>query len=102
MPIALSAGQNILELLDERLSPLRIGPAQQRLGFLPRQLEAVQGRPDRLAAAEAAEALTHKQHQPLEGPPRCRVGPLYGWGGGRALGGADGLTKRRRNLRAKG
>ena len=34
MSIALSAGQNILELLDERLSPLRVGPSQQLLGFL--------------------------------------------------------------------
>src|SRR4051812_15992155 len=102
MPIALSAGQNILELLDERLSLLRIGPSQQLLGFLPRQLEAVQGRAECLAAAEAAKALTHIQHQPLEGPPWCRVGPLSGWGGGRTLGGADGVSKRRRNLSAKG
>src|SRR5215207_3302171 len=102
MPIVLGAVQNILELLDERLSPLRIGPAEQLLGFLPRQREAVQGRAECLAAAEAAKALTHKQHQPLEGPPRCRVSPLYGWGGGRALGGADGVSKRRRNLSAKG
>src|SRR3954467_5305759 len=102
MPIALSAGQNIPELLDERLPPLRIGPSQQLLGFLPRQLAAVQGRAECLAAAAAAEALTHKQHQPLEGPPRCRVGPLSGWGGGRTLGGADGVSKRRRNLSAKG
>src|SRR5256885_5439533 len=27
-----------------------------------------------------------------------RVGPLSGWGGGRTLGGADGVSKRRRNL----
>jgi hypothetical protein len=39
--VALGAGQNILELLDERLPSLRIGPAEQLLGFLPRQLEAV-------------------------------------------------------------
>src|SRR3954451_8358761 len=38
MPIALSAGQNISELLDKDLPPLRIGPSQQLLGFLPRQL----------------------------------------------------------------
>ena len=49
MSIALSAGQNILELLDERLSPLRVGPAQQLLGLLPGQLEATQKRSPRLA-----------------------------------------------------
>src|SRR5215218_2899575 len=102
MPIALSAGQNILELLDKGLPPLRVGPAQQLLGFLPRQLEAVQGCADRLATAAAAEALTHRQHQPLQGPARRWVGSFSGWGGRRTLGGADGLTKRRCDLRAKG
>jgi hypothetical protein len=62
----------------------------------------VQGCADRLAAAAAAEALTHKQRQPLQGPARRWVGSFSGWGGGRTLGGADGLTKRRRDLRAKG
>src|SRR2546423_8384921 len=57
MSIALSAGQNILELLEERLSPLRVGPAQQLLGLLPGQLEAVQSRADRLAAAHQPEPL---------------------------------------------
>src|SRR3954454_77721 len=102
MPIALSAGQNIPELLDERLSLLWIGPSQQLLGFLPRQLAAVQGCADRLAAAAAGEAVAHKQHQPLQGPARRWVGSFSGWGGGRTLGGADGVSKRRRNLSAKG
>src|SRR5688572_7520928 len=101
-PIALSAGQNIPELLDKGLPPLRVGPAQKLLGFLPRQLAAVQGYPDRLATAAAAEALTHRQHQPLQGPARRRVGSFSGWGGRRTLGRADGLTKRRRDLSAKG
>src|SRR3954462_352217 len=102
MPIALSAGQNIPELLDERLPPLRIGPAEQLLGFLPRQLAAVQGCADCLATAQAAEALTYRQHQPLQGPARRRVGSVSGWSGRRPLGGADGITKRRCDLRAKG
>src|SRR3954451_9345486 len=102
MPIALSAGQNIPELLDKGLPLLRIGPAEQLLGRLPRQLEAVQGCADCLATAKAAEALTYIQHQPLQGPARRRVGSFSGWSGRRTLGGADGLTKRRCDLRAKG
>src|SRR5215210_6285901 len=92
MPIALSAGQNISELLDERLSPLRIGPAQQLLGFLPRQLAAVQGRPDRLAAAHQPEALAHPADEAVQRPARRRIGPFERWGGRRALGGADRLA----------
>src|ERR1043165_6858524 len=102
MLVALGAVQHALELLDKRLSPLRIGPAEQLLGLLPRQLAAVQGRADRLAAAPQAEVLTHKQRQPLQGPAWRRVGSFSGWGGRRTLGGADGLTKRRCDLRAKG
>jgi hypothetical protein len=41
MPIALGAGQHALELLEERLPSLWIGPAEQLLGCLPRQLAAV-------------------------------------------------------------
>src|SRR3954465_15201971 len=118
MPIALGAVEPPRDLPDKGRPPLGVGPAEQRLGLLPRQLasttacfhdsllprqrEAVQGCADRLAAAAAAEALAHRQPQPLQGPPWCRVGPLSGWGGGRTLGGADGVSKRRRNLSAKG
>src|SRR3982750_270017 len=69
MPIALSAGQNIPERLDKGLPLLRIGPAEQLLGRLPRQLAAVQGCADCLATAKAAEALTYRQHQPLRAAP---------------------------------
>src|SRR5215210_2817226 len=102
MLIALCSREQVPNALKKGLPPLRVGSAQKLLGLLPRQLEAVQGSADCLAAAEAAKALAHKQHQPLEGPPRCRVGPLSGWGGGRALGGADRVSKRRRDLCAKG
>jgi hypothetical protein len=93
MPIALSAGQNILELLNERLSPLRIGPAEQLLGLLPGQLEAVQGRPDRLAAAHQPEPLAHPADQAVQRPARRRIGPSYGRRRGRTLGGADRLAE---------
>jgi hypothetical protein len=76
MLVALSAGQNILERLDERLSPLRIGPSQQLLGFLPRQLAAGQGRADRLAAAQQAEPLADPADQAAQRPARRRIGPF--------------------------
>jgi hypothetical protein len=93
MPIALGAVQHALELLDERLSPLRIGPAQKLLGLLPGQLEAVQGRADRLAAAHHPDALAHPADQAAQRPARRGGGSFYGWGGGRALGGADRLAE---------
>src|SRR5215208_2108840 len=101
MPITLSAGQNILELLNERLSPLRVGPAQQLLGFLPGQLEAVQGRADRLAAAHQPEPLADPANKAAQRPARRGVGPFSGWGGRRALGGADRRAECGFALRAK-
>src|SRR3954466_14980961 len=93
MSIALSAGQNILELLEERLSPLRVGPAQQLLGLLPGQLAAVQSRTDRLATAHQPEPLADPADQAVQRPARRGVGPFEGWGGRRALGGADHLAE---------
>src|SRR3954465_8674195 len=84
MPIALSAGQNILELLDERLSPLRIGSSQQLLGFFPRQLEAVQGRADRLATAPQPEALAHPANEAAQRPARRWISAHDGRQRGRA------------------
>src|SRR4051812_38373494 len=93
MPIALSAGQHALELLDERLSLLRVGPSQQLLGFLPRQLEAVQGCADRLAAAHEPEALAGPADQAAQRPARGWIRPFSGAGGRRALGRADHLAE---------
>src|ERR687886_1611933 len=81
MSIALGTVQDALELLDERLPSLRVSPAQQLLGFLPRQREAVQDRADRLAAAHQPEALAHPAGQAAPRPGRCGVGPFWGWGG---------------------
>src|SRR3954462_12313329 len=118
MLVALGAVQHALELLDERLSPLRIGPAEQLLGLLPRQLasttacfhdsllprklEAVQGRADRLAAAPQAEALADPADQTAQGPAWRWISPFDGRSGCPALGGADRITKRCCDLRAKG
>jgi len=97
MSIALGALQHALELLDERLSLLRVGPAQQLLGFLPRQLArqlaAVQDHADRLATAHQAEALAHPADQAAQRPARRGIGPFSGWGGRRALGRADHLAE---------
>ena len=71
----------------------RSGSAEQLLGRFPRQLEAVQGRPDRLAAAHQTEALAHPADQAAQRPAWRGVGPLYGWGGRRALGRADHLAE---------
>src|SRR4051794_39898245 len=101
MPIALGALQHALELLDKGLLPLRIGPAQQLLGFLPRQLAAVQNSPDRLAAAHQTEALAHPADQAAQGPAWGWIRPFYGAGGRRALGRADHLAELGFAARAK-
>src|SRR5215207_8296776 len=93
MPIALGAVQHALELLDKGLPPLRIGPAQQLLGFLPRQREAVQGRPDRLATAPQPEPLAHPADEAVQRPARGWIGPGSGWRRGCALGRADRLAE---------
>src|SRR5215217_7570450 len=83
MPITLSAVQHALELLDERLSLRRVGPAQQLLGFLPRQLAAVQGRADRLATAPQPEALTRPMDEAAQRPAWRGISPFDGAGGRR-------------------
>src|SRR5215207_5063926 len=93
MLVALRAVQHALELLDKGLPVLRIGPSQQLLGFLPRQLEAVQDHADRLATAPQPEALAHPADQAAQGPARGWIGPGSGWRRGRALGGADRLAE---------
>src|SRR5690349_10347722 len=93
MLVALGARQHALELLDKGLPPLRVSPAQQLLGFLPRQLAAVQSSPDRLAAAHQAEALAHPADQTAQGPARRWVGTNDGWRGRRALGRTDRLAE---------
>jgi hypothetical protein len=101
MPIALGALQHALERLDERLSLLWIGPAEQLLGFLPRQLAAVQNSPDRLAAAPQPEALADPANEAAQRPARRRISANDGRRRGRALGGADRLAEFGFALRAK-
>src|SRR4051794_22234044 len=101
MPIALGTVQHALELLDERLSPLRVGPAEQLLGFLPRQLAAVQDRADRLATAPQPKALAGPMDEAAQRPARGWISPFGGWGGRGALGGADHLAEFGSAARAK-
>src|SRR3954454_12716241 len=101
MSVALGAIQHALELLDERLSPLRVSPAEQLLGFLPRQLEAVQGRADRLATAPQPEPLAPPADQAAQRPARRWISPNDGRHRGRALSGADRLAQFSFAARAK-
>src|SRR5215210_4441861 len=101
MPIALSAGQHALELPEERLPPLRVGPAEQLLGLLPRQREAVQGRADRLATAPQPEALADPADQAAQGPAWRWIRPNEGRRRGRALGCTDRLAEFGFAVRAK-
>ena len=102
MAVALGTGQQILDLLDKGLPALRIGPAEQLLGLLPRQPQAMQGGADRLAAAGPAEPLAHPADQTPQGPARRRIGSGYRRSCGGALGGTDRLAEAGLDLRAKG
>jgi hypothetical protein len=93
MPIALRAREQILNPLDEGLPSRRIGPAEQLLGLLPRQIQAVQSGPDRLATTDDAEALARPADQALECPARRRIGARYRRRCRRALGGADDVAE---------
>jgi hypothetical protein len=63
MPVMLGACQQVLNPRDEGLPPCRVGPAEQLLRLLPREVQAVQGRPDRLATTDDAEPLAHPADQ---------------------------------------
>ena len=102
MPLPLGVHQQIADLLDKGHPTLRIGSAEQLLGLLPRQPQAMQGGADRLAAAAAAECLAHPSDQPSQGPARRRVGPGYGRRRRGALGGADDLAEAGLDAGAKG
>src|SRR4051812_33775222 len=97
MLVALGSREQVPNALDKGLPPLWVGPAQQLLGFLPRQLEAVQGRSDRrsdrLATAHQPKALTRPMDEAAQRPARGWIGPGSGRRGGRALGGADRLAE---------
>jgi hypothetical protein len=101
MLVALGSREQVSNSLDERLSPLRVGPAQQLLGCLPRQLEAVPGRADRLATAPQPEPLAGPRDKAAQRPARRWISPGSGRRRGRALSGADRLAEFGSAVRAK-
>jgi hypothetical protein len=101
MPIALRACPQVLNASDESLPPRRIGSAEPLLRFLPREVEAVQSRADRLATTDDPEPLADPADQALERPARRRIRPGYGRRCRRALGGADDVAEFRFAVRTK-
>ena len=101
MPIALRAREQIRNAFNEGLSPRRIGAAKQLLRLLPREVQAVQGHPNRLATTDNAEPLADPVDQALERPARRWIGPHYRRRCCRALGGADRRAKFGLMARAK-
>ena len=93
MLLALCSRDQVPNALNKGLPPLRAGPAEQLLGFLPRQLKAVQGRADRLATAQQPEALAHPADQAAQRPARRGIGSSEGRRRGRTLGGSDRLAQ---------
>lgn len=102
LAIPLSTVEQWPYLVNKRFPPFRVGPAQQLLGFLPRQFQPMQRSPDGLAAAAAAKLCVHKANQALQRPARLRISPRYGRRSGDLLGRAYHCIKGRRYLRAKG
>jgi len=74
MPLPLGAHRQIPDRLDAGLPPPRVGPAEPRLGRLPRQGQAVQGGAQRLAAAGPAGRLAPPADPAPQGPARRRAG----------------------------
>src|SRR4051812_47902812 len=102
MPVLLGPGQQASDLLDKGLSALRVGSAEQFAGLLPRQLQAMQGAADRLAAAGATKRLLHPADQAPQGPAWCRVSPGERRRRRGVLGDTDDLAETDLDLWAKG
>ena len=117
MTIPLCLGQQRTELRNKGLPALgirprsglmpcqavsRLGTPQQLPGLLPRQLKAVQGGADRLAAVEAGEALLHQSDQAAKRPAWLRISPGYGWAGRFLAGRTDCFAERGLDVWAKG
>src|SRR4051794_35517579 len=63
------------------------------LAFVHDSFAAVLDRADRLATAPQPKALADPMDEAAQAPARGWISPFEGWGGGRALGGADHLAE---------
>ena len=100
--VTLSAVQQGAELFNESCPPFGVGTTQQLFGFLPRQVQPVQGRADGFAAAQAAEPRLHEADQPLQRPAGFRVGTGDGRRGCFLLGCPNFCAECGCDVRAKG
>src|SRR5918912_2584038 len=78
MPVALSLGQQTRKPLHKGPPSLRIRAAKQLPGLLPGELEAVQGRSDRLATAHQPEARADPSDKAAQCPARRWICPGQG------------------------
>ena len=102
MTIPRRAVQQRVQVFDEGRSSGRIGTPEQLLGFLPRQLQPMQNRPDGFAPAAAGEARLYQPDQTAERPAWLGLSANYGWTGRLSLRGTDLLIEDGGNLWAKG
>ena len=94
--------QQRADLGDESLPLLRGGAAEPLVRLLPRQLEPVQRAADGLAAAAAAELLSHEANQAPQRPAWRYRGAGDRRTGRLALCGANLLAQRGGDIRTKG
>jgi hypothetical protein len=94
--------QQRANLGDESLPLLRLSPAEQLMGLLPRQLEPVQRTADGLAAEAATKLRLRKANQTPQRPAWLYIGSGDRRTGRLALRGTDLLAKRGSDIRTKG
>ena len=93
MSVVLGVLEQRPQPLEKGRPPLRVGPSEQLAGLLPRQLQAMQGAADRLAAAAAAKRRLHPADQTPQGPAWRRVSPGERRRRRGVLGGVDNLAE---------
>ena len=102
VPVARGTIEHRSEIVQESLALGRVGPAQQLLGLLPGQLQAMQRGADGLPAEPPAEALLDPVHQTAQRPAWRRRPLVVRWPSRGLLGVADHAAECGLDLRAKG
>jgi hypothetical protein len=100
VPVARGTIEHRFEIVQESLALGRVGPAQQLLGFLPGQLQAMQRGADGLPTEPPAEALLDPVHQTAQRPTWRRRPLVVRWPS--LLGVADHAAEGGLDRRAKG